>query len=286
MTTVLVIGANGMLGREVARAAADAGADVVRTGREPRPGWRRFDALRDEPSSLFAGPVDLVVNCAGVLASEIDEASVETAEAVNRRFPHALADAAERAGARLAHISTDAVFADDADLCLEDGERFATDVYGSTKRLGEPHSAAALSLRCSFVGLDPSRRHGLLEWLLAQPDGAEVPGFVDQLWNGLVTTQVAAVCAALADDDLFRTARDEGPVHHLFEDPPSTKHDLLAECARAFKKDVAVLATQSGRPVNRVLGSRYGVLRRYVGSIPSRATSLARLAERSEDRDG
>jgi dTDP-4-dehydrorhamnose reductase len=286
MTTVLVIGANGMLGREVARAAADAGADVVRTGREPRPGWVRFDALRDEPSSLFGAPVDLVVNCAGMLASEIDETNVEAAEAVNRRFPHALADAAEQAGARLVHISTDAVFADDAGLCLEDAERFATDVYGSTKRLGEPNSAVALSLRCSFVGLDQTRRRGLLEWLLAQPDGAEVAGFVDQLWNGLVATQVAAVCGALADDSLFRTARDEGPVHHLFEDPPLTKRDLLADCASAFARDVAILATESGRPVDRVLGSRYGVLRRYLGSMPSRATSLVRLAERSEDRDG
>src|SRR5712671_1516492 len=112
VTKVLVIGAAGLLGREVVIQAQARGDDVLRAGRLTRPGWLRFDARRDDPAELLAqAEGEFVVNCAGVLASEIDEhANVAAAEAVNAQFPHALAAAAETLGARLVHISTDAVF--------------------------------------------------------------------------------------------------------------------------------------------------------------------------------
>jgi dTDP-4-dehydrorhamnose reductase len=289
MTAVLVIGAGGMLGREVARAAESRGAVVVGTGRAPLPGRVAFDARRDNPAELFRNPVDLVVNCAAVLASEIDpsdEDTVAAAEWVNAMFPHALAEQAGRHGARLVHISTDAVFREDAGTCREDDTGFAGDVYGSTKRRGEPAAANALSLRCSFVGWDPARHRGLLEWLLAQPDGAEVQGFTDQIWNGLASTQVAAVCAAVANPDLFCRARDEGPVHHLFEDPPLTKCALLKLCADVFGKPVTVVPQASLRPVSRVLATRHTVLRECLESGATRSAALAELAREGETRDG
>jgi dTDP-4-dehydrorhamnose reductase len=288
MTVVLVIGANGMLGREVVRSAA-AHAEVVCAGRSPREGWIVFDGTHDTLGALFARHLDLVVNCAAVLASDIDRddpESVAVAERVNSEFPLELAAAAGAAGARLVHISTDAVFADDAGLCFEDDRRFGTDVYATTKRLGEPDAPGALTLRCSFVGSDPTRRRGLLEWLLAQPDGASVDGFVDQLWNGLASTQVAGVCAALLESAVFNAARAEGPVHHLFEDPPLTKYELLERCAETFGRRIDVTAADSGHPVTRVLGAKHVVLRQCLESLPSRAMSLARLAERGEGRDG
>ena len=289
MERVLVTGAAGMLGREVVRALRARGCEVVETGRRGDGGRLRFDAERDPATSLFADPVDLVVNCAAVLASEIDEAGVESvrrAETVNAAFPHALAAAAAAAGARLVHISTDAVFRADAGRCLEDDERWADDVYGSTKRRGEPDAANALSLRCSFIGRDPQRRRGLLEWLLAQPGGAAVDGFVDQAWNGLASGQVAAVCAALADEALFARARAESPVHHVFEDPPLTKHELVELCVRTFGLPLTVVPRESGRPSSRVLGTRHAALAECLQSVPARAGTLAALAERGHDADG
>src|SRR4051812_9776616 len=114
MTTVLVVGASGILGREVVAALREGRHNVVRTSRVMQTGWRRFDAIMDPPSSLFEDPVDLVVNCAAVLASEIDDADPSTiaaADRVNACFPRLLAEEAAQNGARLIHISTDAVFA-------------------------------------------------------------------------------------------------------------------------------------------------------------------------------
>ena len=287
VTTVLVIGAAGMLGREVVSAAQTAGAEVVPTGTRAQPGWLRFDATRQAPAELFrASRVDLVVNCAAALAAEIDPAdpeSVERAESLNARFPHALAAAASSVGARLAHISTDAVFRADAGRCLEDDERFADDVYARTKREGEPTGENAITLRCSFIGRDPQRGRGLLAWLLSQKPGAEVGGFVDHMWNGLASPQVAAVCAALADETFFARARAEADVHHLFEDPPISKYELLKLCAEAFGTPVSVVPRESGSPSTRVLRDRNVALVDHLQSLPSRARALAALARRRID---
>jgi len=284
---VVVLGAAGLLGREVARALEGVGKKVSRAGRRARPGWIQFDAEGDAPERLFVEGVDLIVNCAGVLAAEIDVAnpsSRERAEAVNARLPHALARAASEHGSRLVHISTDAVFRSDAGRCFEDDTSFADDVYGAAKRRGEPEGPNALTLRCSFVGCDPNRRRGLLEWVLAQ--SGDVGGYIDQLWNGLVSTQVAAVCAALTERDLFERARGEAPIHHLFEDPPITKHDLVSLIAESFRLDVKIVPVESGHPSARVLATRHRTLAESLESVPSRVGSLEALAGRETHADG
>jgi dTDP-4-dehydrorhamnose reductase len=283
---VVVLGAAGLLGREVARALEGVGKEVSRAGRRMRPGWIQFDAEGDPSEQLLDEGVGLIVNCAGVLATEIDVAdpsSRERAEAVNARLPHALAEAATERGSRLVHISTDAVFRADAGRCFEDDKSFADDLYAATKRRGEPEGPNALTLRCSFVGCDPNRRRGLLEWVLGQ--SGDTPGYVDQLWNGLVSTQVAAVCAALANRDLFERAHGEGPIHHLFEDPPMTKHDLVALIAELFQLDVNIVPAESGHPSARLLATRHRALAESLEFVPSRVASLEALADRRPHAD-
>ena len=263
----------------------------MRTSRLEQPGWVTFDAEHGSPEELFQGPeeLDLIVNCAAALASEIDPAdaaSVERAEALNARFPHALAAAAEQGSTRLVHVSTDAVFSEDAGICFEGDEPFADDVYGRTKLLGEPTGASVLSIRGSFIGRDPARRRGLLEWLLEQPAGAHIKGYIDQAWNGLASSQFASVCAALADPAVFERARAEGRVHHLYEDPPLSKYELLLLCARVFDAPVSVAPVESGAVSTRLLGSRHRVLLEQLESFPARARALTALAERGTEEHG
>lgn len=287
MTKVLVIGAAGLLGREVVLQAEARGDEVLRAGRLPRPGWLLFDAVRNDPAVLFSRwGVEFVVNCAGVLASDIEEHADGEAEAVNATFPHALAASAETFGARLVHISTDAVFAADSGRCVEGDVPAASDPYGRTKLAGEPGRANALTLRCSFVGLDPERHRGLLEWLLSRQSGARVDGFLDHAWNGLTSTQAAAVCAALADPGLFGRARAEGSVHHLFEDPVVSKYELLKQCARSFETGVSVVPRESGSPVTRTLGTTHVTLAECLQCVPPRAQSLELLANRRKNERG
>jgi dTDP-4-dehydrorhamnose reductase len=280
MVRVVVIGAAGMLGREVVAELDATGHVVVPTSRRRREGWLAFDARQNDVACVADG-ADLIVNCAAVLAADADSDPEET-YAVNAAFPPRLADT----GVPLVHISTDAVFRDDAERCFEDDPPDADDTYGASKLAGEPDAPTALTIRCSFIGRDSERGRGLVEWLRAAPPQSHVAGFVDQAWNGLVANQVARVCAALADESIFARARAEGSVHHLFEDPVLTKHELVEQVVAAFALSLIVDARASGRAVTRVLGTRHSVLVEHLQSGPGRAASLVHLAQRRHSADG
>ena len=93
MGTVLVLGAQGMLGSAVAAELRSAGHDVRAPARAD------FDASVETPAPLLSGEPGAVVNAIGVVKSRIDADdpdSVDGAFEVNGRFPQRLARAARR----------------------------------------------------------------------------------------------------------------------------------------------------------------------------------------------
>jgi dTDP-4-dehydrorhamnose reductase len=283
---VLVVGGRGMLGQMVLRRlSGSAGLEVAYTARNDAPGSVEFeiDTGISALAQLLAdlAPLDCIVNCTGVLAGMIDvgnPSSVRRAIMVNSLFPHDLAIAAVAIGAHVIHISTDAVFADDAGPCDEASLRFGTGLYATSKRIGEIAAVHALNLRCSIIGPDTVKRRGLLEWLRAQPAGARIEGFTDQHWNGVTTLQLADLCARLVDPTLFRAVRDEGPVHHVAPNRGVSKFELLGLLAHALSLSIHIVPKPSGHPVNRPLVSRYETLAALLGRDDPIATALEKLA--------
>ena len=148
---ILVTGARGQLGAELAAALARCGrvvavdrgaldlADpdaIVRTVRAVAPAW--------------------IVNAGAYTAVDRAEREPELAYAVNARAPGVLAEEAKRAGAILVHFSTDYVF-DGAARAPYDERAPANplNVYGASKLAGEravtAGGARALTLRTSWV---------------------------------------------------------------------------------------------------------------------------------------
>jgi len=148
---ILVTGARGQLGAELAAALARCGrvvavdraaldlADpdaIVRTVRDVAPAW--------------------IVNAGAYTAVDRAEREPELAYAVNARAPGVLAEEAKRAGAILVHFSTDYVFDGAARTPYdEDAPANPLNVYGASKLAGERAVAAsgtsALTLRTSWV---------------------------------------------------------------------------------------------------------------------------------------
>lgn len=134
---VLLLGAQGRLGGALAEALSRAGFDVVAPSRQ---------ALALDPLAPFAAverqlalarPA-FVVN--GIAVSDVDRCELEPALArsINTALPAALARAADAAGARLIHFSSDFVF--DGALrrpYREDDTAHPLSVYGHTKLDGE-----------------------------------------------------------------------------------------------------------------------------------------------------
>jgi dTDP-4-dehydrorhamnose reductase len=149
---LLVTGAQGMLGHDIARAGERAGHELVLVD---LPELDITDAaavdallggLQREPGSL-----DGVVNCAAWTDVDGAESKREAARAVNADGAGILARGAAKVGVPLAHISTDYVFDGTAPLdgegrprpYVESDPTGPRSVYGSTKLEGEQQVLAA-----------------------------------------------------------------------------------------------------------------------------------------------
>jgi dTDP-4-dehydrorhamnose reductase len=130
----LVLGAGGMLGRDLLTALDAAGGDV--TGRT-----RKELDITDSgavAAAVRAARPDVVVNCAAWTAVDEAESAEGEALAVNGTGAAHVAAACAVAGARLVHLSTDYVFAGDAARpYAEDDPVGPRTAYGRTKLAGE-----------------------------------------------------------------------------------------------------------------------------------------------------
>lgn len=144
---VLIIGANGQLGAELASALAGLGtAAVVRACRAPGTGdvtmdLRHPDAVAERVAALAPA---VVVNAAAYTAVDRAETEADLATRINAHAPRALAAACRANDALLVHFSTDYVF--DGMLqrpCRESDPPAPLNEYGRGKLLGERAVAQA-----------------------------------------------------------------------------------------------------------------------------------------------
>jgi len=290
MKDVLVLGSTGMLGHMMFRGLSRTRS--LRVGGTHRHNASLpfyFDAemgvngLRDV--LRYFGACDYLINCIGLVKAHIhenDSDSVQRAIRINSLFPHSLATLALELGARVIHISTDGVFSGGSRRpYLEDMPHDCVDIYGKTKSLGEVVKPGFLNIRCSIVGPDPTEKKGLLEWFLAQRDGATVVGYTDHLWNGVTTIQLAELCKEIIVQDRFKEICNESPVHHFCPNRVVSKYELLDIFRSVFEKDIIIDAERCpGGAANRVLGTRYQSLPMLFGhdlSMQQAVSDLLRL---------
>ncbi|MCU1375616.1 MAG: dTDP-4-dehydrorhamnose reductase [Actinomycetia bacterium] len=132
MTTVLVTGAGGQLGRELVDVFD--GLDVVAAGHD-RLDVADRDAVVGAITSLRP---DVVVHAAAWTAVDACEADPDRAAAVNALGTRHVADGARRVGAHVVYVSTDYVFDGTKDGPYDEWDATApTSVYGRTKLGGE-----------------------------------------------------------------------------------------------------------------------------------------------------
>lgn len=267
MKRVLVTAGMGMLGHALVRGLAPR-MHVATTVRDPHVAhpcpWPDVQAfcnldLDDDAAlarALDAEPWDVVVNAAGMIKQrEAASDPVATLQA-NTLLPQRLARACRQRGIRLIHFSTDCVFTGDADSrrgpagYRESDPPDALDLYGASKRLGEPSGPRCLTLRTSIVGPELRGFHGLAEWFLRQP-ADEVAGFTQAWFTGIATP----VAAALVGDLIDRHPQLEGLYHVAAE--PISKFEFLNLMASRHRPGVSVRPQQLPYCDRRLDGSRF-----------------------------
>lgn len=237
---VLVLGVTGMLGHEVFSQALRRGLDVYATARRsldpmvfpvgdfPRERILTLDPMDDDAIAAVLERVRprAVINCLGVIKQT--HGQEEELFAINARFPHRLARACERVGAKLIQMSTDCVFSGKRGEYSENDTPDPVDAYGRSKLEGEvmhPH----LTVRTSIIGLERETRRSLLGWFLNLPKGAQANGYTRAIWSGLTTRALAPILLDLA---VGEHAAVTGLLHVAGE--PIDKYRLLKKAAVAF----------------------------------------------------
>lgn len=147
----LVFGGTGMVGRAVAAEASQRGWPALALGHAQAD-------ITDRGAVLAAAAEfrpQLVVNCAAFTRVDDCESAAERAFAVNADAVAHLAEAADNAGARLLHLSSDYVFDGAARAPYrEDAATAPLSVYGASKLAGEQAAlgaAQATVVRTSWV---------------------------------------------------------------------------------------------------------------------------------------
>jgi len=244
---LLVLGAGGMLGRDVVRAATEAHLDVVGLSR----------AELDVTDADAVGAVlseqhpDAVVNCAAYTNVDGAESEPEIAMRVNGEAAGDVASAAAAAEARVVYVSSDYVFdgKKGAPYIESDGPN-PLSAYGHSKLAGEQATLAA------------NPRHFVVRssWLF----GAHGSNFVDTMLGlGQELEEVVVVrdqvgCPTYTGylaEALVRLAETHAyGIHHIASTGYCSWYEFAQEIFRQAGVDCRVLsctAEESGRPAPR-----------------------------------
>lgn len=271
---LLVLGASGLLGKAVSREATRReGLDLHlsafqgKIATNPTAQVHRAD-LRDRAvveRLLKEVRPTAVINCAGIVKSNCEDGIGSAL--LDTVLPHLVAKCLEDHGGRLLHVSTDCVFSGNRGGYSEDDLPDPVDLYGRLKLAGEVYNQPHLTLRTSFIGLEPPPAKGLLGWFLEQK--GEVQGYRRCIWSGLTTVALARILLDLA----FRP-EVTGLLHIAGE--AIDKAALLELAAEVFHKEDAWVHGVDSPVCNRAMRSARS--RNLEIRVPSTWTMLEELA--------
>jgi dTDP-4-dehydrorhamnose reductase len=131
---ILILGANGRLGKTLLRRWSSGAHQVS--------GWGRAQLdltnLAQIPTGLAAAPFDVVINTAGLTSVDGCEHQPQAADLANAQAPGLIAAFCQRHQRRLFHLSSDYVFAGDQPTPrTETDPTFPCNAYGKSKLAGE-----------------------------------------------------------------------------------------------------------------------------------------------------
>jgi dTDP-4-dehydrorhamnose reductase len=178
---------------------------------------------------------DWVINCAALAIVDECEHNPDLARKLNVELPGKLADIVARGGARLIHISTDAVFDGQRGCYTEDDTPNPLSVYARTKLEGEwavsETDPNAIIARVNLFGWSLTGKRSLAEWFYNNLFvGKEMIGFTDVYFCPLLVNDLANLLLEMLDKNL------KG-LFHVVSSQCVSKYEFGITLARQFGFD-------------------------------------------------
>lgn len=244
MKNIVILGSNGMLGYAVTEYFLRKGYDVTALTRKD------YDIAKDPINKLetFVKQAEVVINCAGVIKSVINNSSIEDILQVNSIFPRNLANLCNKHGVKCFHITTDCVYSGRKGNYDENDYFDADDVYGISKNAGDIKDC--MTLRTSIIGEEvKGQSRSLLEWARSQA-GKSVNGFTNHLWNGVTTVYLAEIIENILNSNLYQKG-----IFHVFSPNSVNKYELLQSINDVYNLKLKINPYKAESGINRTLNS-------------------------------
>ena len=255
---ILILGGDGMLGHRLLKHLGE-NHEVRVTLRRGPSDYEQY-GLFDESNSYYGVEVldrdklsqvvadfrpEAVVNAVGIVKQRGTAKEAIPSLEINSLLPHRLALLCRVAGARLVHVSTDCVFSGRKGNYTEEDVPDPEDLYGRTKLLGEVSEPGSITLRTSIIGLELSRKTGLIEWFLAQK--GEIQGFTRAIYTGLTTAELSRVI------ELVLTEHPDLLGVWQVASEPINKYDLLVRFSEILGREDVKISPDDAVKIDRSL---------------------------------
>lgn len=253
---IFIFGYTGMLGRYVYSFLKSEGFEVVGISRQGNENIRNLDIVKADYNYVkdilgwnYLSKGDVIINCAGLIKQRSHVAKFDFLQ-VNAVFSYFLQKVCEEVGCKLIHISTDCVFSGLRGRYDESDDHDASDVYGTTKSLGEPEGSTII--RTSIIGEETRNFSSLLEWVKSNRD-REVKGYTNHIWNGITCLQFAKICR-----DIIHSGKFWRGVKHVTSPSTINKFDLVRLISDVYDLNVKVVPYETEVKCDRSLVSTRG----------------------------
>ena len=258
---ILLTGAGGQLGRDVA--AALAGVFEVHALDRARLDVSDRRQVSDTVSRLSP---DWIVNCAAFTDVDRAERDQAAADAVNARAPGYLAEAAARAGAAILHVSTDYVFDGAKGAAYDENDSpNPLSVYGRTKLEGEERVLASGARACLLRTAWLYGRHGsnfVKAILEAARRGGPLRVVADQVGSPTLTTDLADAVHLLLRRPAFG-------LFHAANQGAASRYQQARAIVGDRVEVIPISSAESGRPAPRPANSTLTSVRWEAAGFPS-----------------
>ena len=186
---------------------------------------------------------DWVIHCAALAIVDACEADPARARKLNTEVPGKLAELVARGGARLVHISTDAVFDGQRGGYIEEDEPSPLGVYARTKLDGERAVAQAnpqaIIARVNLHGWSLSGKRSLSEFFFYNlRAGKPVLGFTDVFFCPLLVNDLAHILVKMLAAGL-------NGLYHVVSSDCISKYEFGIALARRFGLEERLISPAS-----------------------------------------
>jgi dTDP-4-dehydrorhamnose reductase len=211
MAKILITGANGLLGSNLATMYSDAHVVYATSRSMPKIAGCNNEIL-DITNLESCGLIeklspDLVVHCAALTNLDFIEENPDAARKVNVEGSRNIALASKNAGSYLIHVSTDAVFDGERGNYSELDEPGPINVYGKSKLEAERAVAEVngkhVIVRTNMYGWNQQDKFSIAEWMLDKlRKGEDFPAFDDVIFSPLLVNNLGRVFLELLDKNI------------------------------------------------------------------------------------